>query len=99
MSKTLLGGGKIIPKKNEDVLFREEEGESVIFLPEFGLMKKLNPMGTIIWNLIDGKKTTDSIAKEICDNLKDKEPTETKVRADVLSFLSKLEEGGFISYE
>jgi len=81
------------------VLFREEEGESIIFLPEFGRLKKLNPMSTIIWNLMDGKRGADEIAREIFNNIKSTSVTEEKVREDVLTFLEKLKEGGFISYE
>lgn len=93
------GGDTIIPKKDEHVLFREEEGESIIFLPEFGRLKKLNPMSTVIWNLMDGKRGADEIAREIFDNIKTTSVTEEKVREDVVTFLEKLKEGGFISYE
>lgn len=96
---TFLGGDTIIPKKDEHVLFREEEGESIIFLPEFGRLKKLNTMSTVIWNLIDGCRTLDDIVKEILGNLKDTSVGEDKVKKDVTAFLDKLKEGGFITYE
>lgn len=99
MSKGILGGDTIIPKKDEHVLFREEEGESVIFLPEYGQLKKLNLVSTIIWNLIDGTRTTDDIIREVYASVKDPTVTEEKVREDILSFLGKLKEKGFISYE
>lgn len=89
----------MIPKKDEHALFREEGGESIVFLPEYGRLKKLNQMGTIIWNLIDGKRTADNIAKEICNQLGGNRPDEGKILNDVNSFLDKLKEGGFISYE
>lgn len=98
-SKAFLGGDIIIPKKDEHVLFREEEGESIIFLPEYGRLKKLNPTSTIIWNLIDGKRTHDDIAQKIYENVKDTRVKEEKVKRDVTAFLDKLKEGGFISYE
>lgn len=97
--RNFLGGDNIIPIKDEHVLFREEEGESIIFLPEFGRLKKLNQMSTIIWNLVDGKRTDDDIVKEICNHLKDTSVAAEKVREDVHAFLGKLKEGGFITYE
>lgn len=80
-------------------MFREEEGESIVFLPEYGRLKKLNQMGTVIWNLIDGKRTAEDISREICNQLRSNRPEEGKILKDVTSFLEKLKEGGFISYE
>src|SRR5437870_2363085 len=54
-------------KRNETVLWRELDGEAVLLDAAAGCTYHLNRVGTLIWNLLDGRHTAGEIASAICE--------------------------------
>jgi hypothetical protein len=55
-----------IPKKGSNILARVTAGEAVLALPTQGQIKVLNAVGTRVWELIDGQRTIDELARLVC---------------------------------
>ncbi len=53
-------------QRNAAILWRELDGEAVLLSPAAGSSYNLNPVGTFIWNLLDGKHSSADIATAIC---------------------------------
>lgn len=53
--------------RDASVLWRELDGETIILNPKEGCSYNLNPVGTLIWKLLDGQHTTEDIIKAICE--------------------------------
>jgi len=55
-----------VPDRNSKVVHsRLTGGESVLLHLESGAYHELNPIGTLIWDLVDGSRSTRQIAEEI----------------------------------
>jgi hypothetical protein len=52
-----------IPAVHPQAAFRVIDGEAVIVLADSGEVLMLNASGSILWELIDGARTTDEIAR------------------------------------
>ncbi len=78
---------------NEDVVFRDLEGELVLLNLKTGVYFGLDSMGTRIWQLIQEhqslKKARDSLVEEY-------EVTETRCEQDLLGFVAKLRDNKLI---
>jgi Coenzyme PQQ synthesis protein D (PqqD) len=53
-------------QRNAAILWRELDGEAVLLSPAAGSSYNLNPVGTFIWKLLDGKHSSTDIATVIC---------------------------------
>ena len=53
--------------RNPSVLWRELDGEAILLDPQAGCSYNLNPVGTLIWKLLDGQHDTKSIVAAICE--------------------------------
>ena len=53
--------------RNPSVLWRELDGEAILLNPKEGCSYNLNPVGTLIWKLLDGQHTTTDIIAAICE--------------------------------
>jgi Coenzyme PQQ synthesis protein D (PqqD) len=53
--------------RNPSVLWRELDGEAILLDPQAGCSYNLNPVGTLIWKLLDGQHSTEDIVAAICD--------------------------------
>jgi hypothetical protein len=53
------------PKKRDNLLYRELDGEGIIYDQENSMVHTLNPTATLIWNYCDGKQSTKDIAKKL----------------------------------
>jgi len=69
------------------------EGEAFIVLPGSGQIKILNEVGSRVWELIDGTRTTEEIVGLI---VKEYETTPEAARADVIEFLEELKANGML---
>lgn len=59
-------GAGAVPAKNPKVVHsRLAEGEAVLLHLESGAYHELNPIGALIWDLLDGSRTAGDIAGEI----------------------------------
>ena len=84
--------------KKNDLVARDIAGETIIVpvrsnVGDLDSIYTLNEVGTLIWGLIDGKKSVSQIAEEICMTY-DITPEEAK--KDTVDFLKSLEDRGLI---
>ncbi|HKV57382.1 MAG TPA: PqqD family protein [Ktedonobacteraceae bacterium] len=69
--------------RNPSVLWRELDGEAILLNPKEGCSYNLNPVGTLIWKLLDGQHTTTDIIATICE-VYEVEPEQASQDAKVL---------------
>lgn len=53
-------------QRNSSILWRELAGEAVLLDTKEGCSYNLNTVGTVVWKLLDGTHTIDSIVQAIC---------------------------------
>ncbi len=80
-------------KKRSDLLIEEIEDEVVIYDPKTHYVHHLNPMASIIWDLIDVSPHPGDIAKEIVSVLK---TDPSNVEKDVQETLGNLQRKGLL---
>ncbi len=77
-------------RRSDDVLFQDVGGEAVLLDLASELYFGLNPVGTRIWNLIDGQTPLGDILVVICTEY-DADPT--RIRKDLLVLVEALSPG------
>lgn len=53
--------------RSSSVLWRELDGEAILLDPQAGCSYNLNPVGTLIWKLLDGQHDSEAIVSAICE--------------------------------
>lgn len=84
--------------KEKDLVTRDVAGETIIVpiknkVGDLDSIYTLNEVGTLIWGLIDGKKSVSEIAEAICKTYEVKPEDAAK---DTLEFLHTLQEAGLL---
>lgn len=74
---------KSIFKRNDDVAWRDIEGEALVVDSRKGLIYPLNETATRIWELLDGRKTCDDIVAAIEDEF---EEARSSIYRDAMCF-------------
>jgi len=74
-------------QKHPDAASRNYDGEAFIVVPGLGEYNILNPIGTRVWDLIDGKRGISEIARVISDEY---DVAQDAAEADVRSFVEDL---------
>lgn len=75
------------PRRNPEAAFREYEGEAVVVLPSGAEINVLNPVGGLVFRLLDGRHTMREIVDAVCGEFE--VPAEEAVQ-DVQAFLDEL---------
>jgi hypothetical protein len=75
------------PIPHPQVAARVVDGAAVIVLADAGQVNVLNPLGSRIWELIDGTRNIQAIAETICEEY---EVSLHQALADVEEFVEKL---------
>lgn len=73
---------------------RTFEGKALIVVPGLGEYNILNPLGTRVWELIDGTRGIEEIVKEITEEYSVKAE---EAEADVRSFIEDLRKHDIVS--
>src|SRR5512136_3067405 len=85
------------PIANPLVVLREEFDDwAVLFNPDTAEAVGINPVGVLIWKLLDGTCGLTKIAQKIETSFANVPAT---VMNDVKAFIDKLAERGFVGYE
>ena len=84
--------------KGEDLVTRDVAGETIIVpiknkVGDLNSIFTLNEIGTVIWGLIDGKRSVSEIAKAVSETYEVKPEIAEK---DTLEFLNTLQEAGLL---
>ncbi len=75
------------PKQHNDVASRVIDEEAIILTPNTGILHTLNPVGTRIWELANGKRTVSGIIQKIKDEF---DADEKRIGEDVVDFIESL---------
>ena len=75
------------PTPHPQVAARVVDGSALIVLADSGEVNVLNPVGTRMWELMDGTRTVQEIADTICDEY---DVTAQQSLADVEELVSQL---------
>ncbi len=93
----MLAGEKDRPIANPLIVLREEFDDwAILFDPDTGDAVGLNPVGVLIWKLLDGSHTMEEILKNlggICENIPD------EAEEHLMDFIQSLTERGLAGYE
>jgi SynChlorMet cassette protein ScmD len=85
------------PITNPLVVLREEFDDwAVLFNPETADAVGINPVGVVIWKLMDGQRGIEELVREIENYFADVPDTASE---DVTAFVNDLAARGFIGYE
>ena len=85
------------PIANPAVVFRKEfDNWAVLFNPDTADAVGINPMGAVVWDLMDGQHSLKKIVNEIKDRFAD---VPDAVIQHVTSFIENLTERGFVVYK
>lgn len=78
---------------NEDVVFRDLQGEMVLLNLKSGVYFGLDPMGTRIWQLIREHQFLHKVLRAVVE---EHEVAESRCQQDLLSFVAALRENGLV---
>jgi len=85
------------PIVNPSVILREEFDDwAVLFDPDTAEGYALNPVGVLIWKLLDGSRTLDDVVGSVTDNCEDVPPD---VADHCREFIGDLVKQGLAGYE
>jgi hypothetical protein len=73
-----------------------EDGWTLLVNPDTAGAMAVNATGVLVWSLVDGKRTTEEIIAAVKDRFPNAPET---VKDDVLAYLTKLTEEGFVGQE
>lgn len=82
------------PVVRSDVATAVLDAEVVIFDPLTSLVHQLNPVGSVVWQLLDGSATVSELVADLADGFE--APVE-QVRRDVHDLLEMLAEQGLLA--
>lgn len=83
-----------VPVKSSHLAYQTIEGEAVVLDIPGRIIRGFNPVGTRIWDLIDGRRTVREIGKIITEEFA---VEEVQALSDVREFLGQLLSEGLIS--
>jgi len=81
------------PKRTDQVYWQFSDDVIVLKDAETGWFYRLNDVGTLIWELVDGTHTIDDIVREV---LNEYDVTPEQAHADVMEFLENLRDLNFL---
>lgn len=85
-----------IPSIHPQTIWRRMEDGVVLVTPEAGRVRVLNEVGSVIWRLIDGRKSLEEIQAEL---VKKYEVTPEQARNDLHDFMHELTARNLITWE
>ena len=80
-------------EKNKSILWRLIEEQAILIDPDEGELLRLTPVGTAIWEALDGERTIEGIITCIQENF---EAEPKRIKRDVFAFLKQLRNQGLI---
>ena len=84
------------PKRHDNVAWRTIVDKALLVNPKDSFIYPLNTVATRIWELMDGKTSTEDIIKRLYEEF---EYEETAIERDTMEFLEELLKVGLIHFE
>ena len=80
--------------KTPDAAYRVYDGLATIVLPSKSEVNVLNPVASLVWDAIDGRRTLAEILESV---LRDYEVPREEATRDLLEFVNALREQGMVN--
>jgi hypothetical protein len=80
--------------KTPDAAYRVYDGLATIVLPSKSEVNVLNPVASLVWDAIDGRRTLEEILESV---LRDYEVPREEATRDLLEFVNALREQGMVN--
>jgi hypothetical protein len=84
-----------IPQHHPNIIWRVLDDGVVVVSPQQGQVRVLNQVGTTIWGLIDGHRTTADLAKALTEQY---DVSLEEAGRDLRAFLAELTERGLLEW-
>jgi SynChlorMet cassette protein ScmD len=85
------------PTASPVAVLREGFGDwAVLFSLETAEVLGINPVGVLVWKLMDGRQTVEGIALEVEEHFSEVPHT---IHMELTTFIDDLAERGFVEYE
>ena len=84
----------MVLKKSPDAAYRIYDGQATIVLPTHASVHVLNPIGSFIWDSLDGRTTLQEILDRVVEQY---DIAREAAEADLLQFVGALREQGMVS--
>jgi hypothetical protein len=84
----------MIVARNPATAWRVIQGEAVILALDSKVLRGLNPVGSRVWELIDGRRSTDEIATQLVDEF---DVDAGRARNEVDAFVRELLARGLVA--
>ena len=78
-----------IPLRVPSLIWRDMDDGTVLVSPEGGQVRVLNEVGSLVWQIMDGHKSSAAISHQIAQEY---DITDEKAARDVEKFLSELDQ-------
>ncbi len=82
-------------RRAESVTYDVVDGRAILVDPLGAELLTLNPVGTMVWEALDGRREVEDLAGHLTDRLDDVDPD--RARADVSRFIAELEKLGLVT--
>ena len=83
-----------VPRRSPNSAYRIYDGQATIVLPDRAEVNVLNPIGSIVWDRMDGTRTVAQIIEAVVEEY---EIAPERARLDVLEFIETLRQHGMVS--
>jgi hypothetical protein len=83
-----------ILSKTPDAAYRIYDGEATIVLPSKAEVTVLNPVASLVWDAIDGRRTLAEILESV---LRDYDVPREQAMRDLIEFVNTLREQGMVN--
>jgi Coenzyme PQQ synthesis protein D (PqqD) len=83
-----------VPRKSPNSAYRIYDGEATIVLPDRSEVKILNPIGSLVWDRMDGTRTVEDLVEAV---VQEYEIEPDQARRDVVEFINTLREHGMVA--
>ena len=83
-----------ILSKTPDAAYRIYDGEATIVLPSKAEVTVLNPVASLVWDAIDGRRTLAEILESV---LRDYDVPRDQAMHDLIEFVKTLREQGMVN--
>jgi len=80
--------------KTPDAAYRIYDGEATIVLPSKAEVTVLNPVASLVWDAIDGRRTLAEILESV---LRDYDVPREQAMQDLIEFVNALHEQGMVN--
>ncbi len=84
----------IVLSKTPDAAYRVYDGLATIVLPSRSEVNVLNPVASLVWDAIDGRRTLAEILESV---LRDYEVPREEATRDLLEFVNALQAQGMVN--